>query len=147
MSYQGFVIGAAVNSFALKNSADLVICRHVSRPNKLSLCKRTAAGEEGHPQDQAGVSQQKSFLGESNLSELVLERKTYHGHRDCYGYRDRPGRLNRHGYFSIFLDLNRQGSCRKVASLISVIDAQVAKTVSSFLEAFRSFFGSGHLVA
>ena len=40
----------------------------------------------------------------------------------------------------------QRGSC-KVASLIFVIDAQVAKTVTSLLELFPSFIGSGHLVA
>ena len=72
------------------------ICSCVSPPDKLPLCERTAEGEEGHPQDQAGVSQQKSFLEESNLSQLVLERKTCH--RDCHGYCDRFGHRNRHGY-------------------------------------------------
>ena len=50
------------------------ICSYVSPPYKLPLCERTAEGEEGHPQDQAGVSQQKGFLEESNLFQLVLEQ-------------------------------------------------------------------------
>ena len=58
------------------------ICSRVSPPDKLPLYERSAEGEEGHPQDQAGVSQQKGFLEGSNLSQLVLERKTCHGYRE-----------------------------------------------------------------
>ena len=43
---------------------------------KLPFYERTAEGEEGHP----GISQQKGFLEESNLSQLVLGHKTCHGH-------------------------------------------------------------------
>ena len=58
------------------------ICSCVNPPDKLPLCERTAEGEEGHPQDQVGVSKQKGFLEESKLSQLVLECKTCHGHQD-----------------------------------------------------------------
>ena len=73
------------------------ICSCVSPSDKLPLCERSAEGEERHPQDQAGVSQQKGFLEESNLFQLVLERKTCHGHRDCYGYCDHSGHRNQYG--------------------------------------------------
>ena len=56
------------------------ICSCVSPPDKLSLCERSAEGGKGHPRDQAGVSQQKGFLEESNLFQLVLDRKTCHGY-------------------------------------------------------------------
>ena len=72
------------------------ICSCVSPPDKLPLCERTAEGEEGYPQDQAGVSQQKDFLEESNLSQLVLERKSCHGHRNRYGREHCSGLYNRH---------------------------------------------------
>ena len=58
------------------------ICSCISPPDKLLLYERSAESEEGHSQDQAGISQQKGFLEGSNLSQLVLERKTCHGYRE-----------------------------------------------------------------
>ena len=83
-----------------------------------------AEGEEKHPRDHlcSGVGHQKGLLEESNLSQFVLERKSYHAHRGCPGYCDHPGHRdcsscsNRHGYCDCSGCSNRHGYCDRPSS-------------------------------
>ena len=67
--------------------------------------RHTAKGKEKHIQEhlRSGVGYQKGLLEESNLSQLVLERKARYGHRD------------QHSFFSIFSDSNRVSKTRNAS--------------------------------
>ena len=49
---------------------------------------------------------------EKGLSQLILERKTCYGHRDCTGHWNRHCYHDRPSFFSIFSDSNRVSNTR-----------------------------------
>ena len=88
------------------------ICSLISLLDKLPLYKRSTESKEEHPQDQADVSQQKGFLERSNLSQIVLERKTCHGHRDYHGYYEviKASIMDTQPKRSVWLSIKKDGS-------------------------------------